>query len=324
MRFLIAGLGSIGRRHLRNLVACGERDVLLLRSGKSTLPDGELDGFPAVDDIRTALERRPDAVIVCNPTALHLDVAIPAAEAGCHILLEKPVSHSMERVDVLQRAVRLGGSRLLVGFQFRYHPTLQKVKSMVHAGELGDVSSVRAHWGEYLPDWHPWEDYRASYAARRDLGGGALLTLSHPFDYLCWIFGDVAEARGVVGHGLDLKVEAAAEVSLRFTSEVLAGVHLDYLQRPPDHHLEVVGEEGRLRWNGWTGGLEVCRSPEWVWQHQPAPDGFERNDMFVQEIKHFRAVASGDESPACTLEDGIRVQRIIEAVRDSALRRERT
>src|SRR6185503_14446482 len=115
MKFLIAGLGSIGRRHLRNLIALGEKEIVLLRSHRATLPEDELAGYPVETDLRAALKtRKPDAVIVANP----------AAEAGCHVLLEKPVSHSLAGLDELQRAAGKSGSRILVGFQFRHHPTL--------------------------------------------------------------------------------------------------------------------------------------------------------------------------------------------------------
>ena len=318
MRFLIAGLGSIGRRHLRNLTALGESDIVLYRSGKSTLPEDDLAGFESETDLRAALDRRPEAVIVSNPTALHLDVAIPAAEAGCHLLLEKPLSDSMARVEELRRAVARGGGQVLVGFQFRHHPTLQRVKATIEAGGLGRVTSVRAHWGEYLPAWHPWEDYSVSYAARPELGGGALLTLSHSFDYLRWIFGEVVAARGVFGEGLGLQVEAAVEASLRFQSGLLAGVHLDYLQRPPDHRLEIEAENGRLRWDGASGDLETCQPPDGRWQKSPAPVGFDRNHLFVAEMQHFLQVAGGAASPACSLEDGVRVQEILEQIRISA------
>ena len=317
MKFLIAGLGSIGRRHLRNLGACGQTDVLLLRSGRSTLPAGELEGFPAVTDLGAALAWGPDAVIVSNPTALHLDVAIPGAQAGCHLLIEKPVSDSLDRVDDLRRAVEEGGSRVLVGFQFRFHPTLKRAKSLIDAGELGRTTSVSSHWGEYLPEWHPWEDYRVSYAARRDLGGGVLLTLCHPFDYLRWIFGEVEQAGGVAGHGLGLEVEALVDAALRFRSGVGASIHLDYLQRPPEHSLEVVGETGRLQWDGRTGTLKVSVSPQGARQQYAPPEGFERNDMFLAEMKHFIDVAAGSAEPVCSLEDGIRVQEILQQVRDA-------
>ena len=125
MKFLVAGFGSAGRRHFRNLLALGEKDIVLLRSHHSTLPDDELADYPVETNIDEALEKhRPDAVIIANPTSLHLDVAIPAAQAGCHILLEKPVSDSLERLDLLQTAAEKSGSKILVGFQLRHHPTL--------------------------------------------------------------------------------------------------------------------------------------------------------------------------------------------------------
>src|SRR5215217_5451239 len=103
MKFLIVGLGSIGRRHFRNLIALGEKEIILLRTRKSTLPDDELAGYPVETDLQGALKKyQPDAVVVANPTSMHLEVAIPTAQAGCHILLEKPVSHSLERLDLLQ------------------------------------------------------------------------------------------------------------------------------------------------------------------------------------------------------------------------------
>ena len=176
-KMLIAGLGSIGRRHLRNLIALGETDIVLLRSHRGALPEDELAGLPTETDLSEALRKhRPTAVVVSNPTALHLDVAIPAAHAGCSLLLEKPVSHSTDRLDVLRQVVSASGAQVLMGFQLRYHPCLLRARELVQTGRLGRLISARVHFGEYLPAWHPWEDYRKGYAARLDLGGGVLLT----------------------------------------------------------------------------------------------------------------------------------------------------
>jgi len=190
MKYLIAGFGSIGRRHFQNLLSLGEKDILFYRSRKSTLSDESLSGFRVEEDLEKALAQKPDAVVISNPTALHLDVAIPAARQGCHILLEKPISNSMDRIDELRNAAKASDSRILVGFQFRYHPGLMQINEWIQQEKIGSIYYVRTHWGEYLPDWHSWEDYHDSYSARKDLGGGALLTLSHPIDYLRWIFGE--------------------------------------------------------------------------------------------------------------------------------------
>lgn len=308
MRFLIAGLGSIGRRHLRNLQAAGEQDILLYRTGRSTLPGDELEGLPVYSDLNAALAQNPQAVIISNPTALHLDVAIPAAQAGCHLLIEKPVSHSLDRLDLLQTAAAQSGARILVGYHFRQHPGLQLVRQHLKAGIIGRPLSVHAHWGEYLPGWHPWEDYRQAYSARRDLGGGVILTLSHPLDYLRWLCGEIYECFAFIGHlgDLELDVEDTAEISLRFENGTLGSLHLDYNQRPSAHTLEIVGSEGTLKWDSTSGGVALFQETRGVWQNFPAPAGFERNDLFESEIRHFLAVARGETEPVCTLEDGIR------------------
>jgi predicted dehydrogenase len=324
MKFLIAGLGSIGRRHFRNLIALGEKDIVLLRTRKGTLPDDELTGYPVETDLTEALKKhKPEAVIVANPTSMHLDVAVPAAETGCHILLEKPVSHSLERLDILQKAAEKSGSKILVGFQFRYHPTLNKAHELIGSNALGKLLTVHAHWGEYLPQWHPWEDYRQSYAARADLGGGVIVTLTHPLDYLRYLLGDVQALWSFNGHisPLEIDVEDVAEIGLKFANGAVGGVHVNYFQRPTVHRLEIVGTNGTLRWDNADGILHFYKFPTSfgsysdnppapVMESFPPPEGFERNQLFVAQTRHFMEVVRGESEPVCTLEDGIQALRL--------------
>ncbi len=331
MRFFIAGLGSIGRRHFRNLIALGETDLVLLRTRNATLPEDELEGYPVETDLNAALRKhKPDAVIVTNPTSMHLDVAIPAAEAGCHILLEKPVSHSLERLDVLQQAAEKSGSKILVGFQFRYHPTLNKARELIHSNILGEILTIHAHWGEYLPQWHPWEDYRQSYAARADLGGGVIVTLTHPLDYLRYLLGEVESLWSFNGHisSLAIDVEDVAEIGLKFASGTVGGVHVNYFQRPPVHRLEIVGTNGTLRWDNAYGLLQLYKMPASFGSYadQPPapvmetfspPEGFERNQLFAAQTRHFIEVVRGESEPVCSLEDGVMALRLALAAYES-------
>ena len=165
MKFLIAGFGSIGRRHFRNLKALGQEDIVLLRSNRSTLETDEIEGVLVETTIEDALKHKPDGVIIANPTALHLDVAIPAAKAEAHILMEKPVSDSAARIPALQAALDASGAQLLVGFQFRFHPGVSYRHLMVLKGELPGITTVpphdyieqdvTAHFNRYLavPAW---------------------------------------------------------------------------------------------------------------------------------------------------------------------------
>jgi predicted dehydrogenase len=190
--------------------------------------------------------------------------------------------------------------------------------------------SARVHWGEYLPGWHPWEDYRQGYSARADLGGGVVLTLCHPLDYLRWLLGDVRSLWAFTSSNSDLEldVEDTAEIGLRFANGVIGSVHLDYVQQPPGHRLEIVGTEGTIRWDNADGAVKVYRphpqplSPrergEAGWQSYPLPEGFERNDLFLAEMDHFLQVIRGEAEPRATLEDGIWSQRLVQGVHDSA------
>jgi len=321
MRILICGLGSIGRRHLRNLVSLGESDIVLYRSGNSTLPGEELKDYPAESDLAAALERwRPAAALVTNPTALHQEVAISAARYGCQLFIEKPVSDRLEGISELRAAIEQSGHRALVGFQYRYHPGLRMAKRLVDEGTLGMLLTAQAAYGDYLPEWHAWEDYHNSYASRADLGGGALLTLCHPFDYLRWILGEVeaVTARTKAVAEFDLEVESIASVILEHTGGALASVDLGYHQRPMRHSLEIVGTEGTLRWDQADGALRWWTADRSEWQEQPAPPDYERNTMFMDEMRHFLQIVGGEGEPACTLDDGIKALEIALAARRSA------
>jgi predicted dehydrogenase len=319
-KFLIAGLGSIGRRHLRNLLALGEKDIVLLRSHRSTLPEEELVGLPVETDLAQALKmHKPAAVIVANPTALHLDIAIPAAEAGCAVLLEKPVSHSLDRLDLLQGVVSRTGARILVGFQLRFHPSLVRARELITEGRLGRVFSARVHFGEYLPAWHPWEDYRQGYAARTDLGGGVLLTQCHSLDYLPWLVGKVESVWGSLGKlsDLEIDVEDTAEIGVRFKDGSLGNLHIDYAQQPPSHRIAISGTHGSLVCDLLAGSTRLYEVARQEWEEFVVPKSWERNQMFAEEMQHFLDVVSGNADPVCTLEDGIRVMQLIAAVQAS-------
>jgi predicted dehydrogenase len=330
MRFLIAGLGSIGRRHLRNLVALGETDIILYRTHQSSLPDDELFGFQVETDLRSALARRPEGVVISNPTSLHLEVAISAARAGCHLLLEKPISHSLQGVEQLVTALQRGGGQALVGFQFRFHPGLQTIAGLLRQGVIGRVLSARAHWGEYLPTWHPWEDYHQGYSARRELGGGVILTLSHPLDYLRWLMGEVSALWAFAGsiNDLALDVEDTAEIGMRFADGSLGSVHLDYNQRPPAHTLEIIGVSGTIRWDNGDGAVHLYSAAPSTeasapildndWQTFRVSSDFERNHLFLAEMRHFLQVTRGEVAPVCTLQDGIQALRLALAAQESS------
>lgn len=312
MKILLVGLGSIGRRHLKNLSALGVRQLAAVTRNRCALPQDGLSPFLSFENLETALAWRPDAVFVCNPTAFHLETALEAARAGCHLFLEKPVSHTLEGLDELTALVEQQGLIAQVGFQFRYHGVFRQIKQALAAGQIGKVVSAHAHWGEYLPGWHPWEDYRHSYSAREDLGGGVVLTLCHPFDYLRWLLGE-AEVVGAVGgqlSDLETDTEDVALVSLRFENGAIGSVYLDYVSKPTKHTLQIIGTRGRIEWDADLGAAKIYfnSADECRLAFKTISPGkfFERNEMFLAEVADFLDCIKNDRRPACDLGDGIR------------------
>ena len=120
--FLIIGLGSIGKRHLRNLAALGIENITVLRRKEQFPTDDDLPQFEIETDLSQVLRKKPTAVIIASPTALHIEQAIVAAKAGCHILMEKPISHSINKVNDLLKIVKQQGIIFQTAFQFRFHP----------------------------------------------------------------------------------------------------------------------------------------------------------------------------------------------------------
>ncbi len=273
--------------------------------------------------LQQALDEKPDAVIVANITSAHLDVAIPAARQGCHILIEKPISHSLTGLEDFQAAIKEGGSKVLVGFQFRFHPCFLQIHRWIKEGAIGRPLSARAHYGDYMPGWHPWEDYRTTYSADPGMGGGAVLTLCHPIDYLRWLLGEVENVFAFTGNiaSLGIPSEDVAEILLQFGNGAVGSVHLDYYQRPPSYRFEIIGTDGSVQWDHSDNFARLFRANTGCWEMISAPSGFERNDLFKDEIRHFINMIKRNEEPIIPLQDGIQVLRIALAALESSARK---
>lgn len=325
MKFLIAGLGSAGERHLANLLELGvpPSDIVIYRQTDRKPRNTDLRRFEVRYDLDAALAERPDAVLVCNPTALHVRTAIAAAEAGAHLFIEKPLGACLDGVAELVATVAAKNLKAMMGCMTRFHPLLKKIKELLHTRTLGDVLCARAYVGEYLPDWHPWEDYRNGYAARHDLGGGAAATQSHELDYFLFLFGDVVDVTARIGRisPLEIDVEDYVAAQFGFKSGVQAELHIDYFTRPPKKNFEAIFTGGRLEWDFHAGVLTIDAVADGRRQEIRQPADFTRNDMFREMLRHFIECIAGGEESAVPLSEGIKVMQIIDALKRSAAER---
>lgn len=334
-RILIVGAGSVGERHLRNLLNLGQTQVALLRRR-----DGELrtvkDSTRQYTDWNKAIaEFNPEVVFVTNPTSCHLETAQQAALAGCHVLIEKPLSNQLsgisELVSTLERQGRFG----MVAYMLRFHPMLKQVKSWLAEGEQGTLGRpLYAHmaWAEHVPDWHPWEDYAGSYAVQKSLGGGAALTYSHDLDLCLWLFGIPRQVAGwpIQGAPLAGDAESGFDLLLRYHDGFTAHVHADYFTRPAVRQWELVATRGRVIFDYQAGTLTRfdARPGERPTPHGPrelavqtwhVPQGFDRNDLFVEELRYFFHCLEHGLAPQPNLWDGALAVKLALAARTAQI-----
>lgn len=336
-KMLIVGLGAAGQRHARNLKAIlGDRVELLAFRFRNISPclNKQFEVIPDVDpaaslgitvftNLNDALAQQPDAVIIANPSSLHLSVASAAAAAGCAIFFEKPLSHDWEGVTEFLKLVKRNNLITLVGYQWRFHPLLIELKDYLATKPLGRMIAVRATYGEYLPGWHPYEDYRQSYAARSDLGGGVLLTQIHDIDYLGWLLGWPDRVYSVGGHLSDLELDVEDVASTLLTCKidgrnVPVHIHQDYLQKPSSRSCEIIAERGRIHFDLIASTLKVWdRSGQIVRDEDFS--AFDRNELFVAAISHFVDCLEGLATSSIPVSEGARSLAVALAAKRSLL-----
>lgn len=335
MKVLMVGLGGIGQRHVRNLRALLGSEVEIeayrVRGLPHTLTDQlriepgsnveEKYNIRTHRDLDRALAQDPDAVFICNPSSLHIPIALSAAQAGCHLFIEKPLSHNYDEVEELITLIMRQNLIALVGYQMRFHPCLQRLQSLLQQQAIGQVLAVRVEVGEYLPRWHTYEDYRQMYASRRDLGGGVILSQIHELDYLYWLFGLPRRVFALGGHlsSLEIDVEDTASILMECVVEGLpvpVHVHQDYVQRPPSRTCQVIGDAGKILLDFHALTVHVFDGQGQLAETHTF-EGFQRNQLFLDELKHFLACLQGDQIPVVTVRDGAQSLRMALAARES-------
>jgi predicted dehydrogenase len=336
MRVLFCGLGGIGQRHLRNLRSLVPEDQLEVHAyrvlGRSEKLRDDLSIEPERSivtdynivvhtDLDGALATQPEIVFICNPNSLHTRMALQAAKAGAHVFIEKPVANTLDGLDELLSLVKARNLVFYVGYNFRFHPALIRLKELLLTGHFGNLLAVRSEIGEYLPNWHRYEDYRTMYASRADLGGGVILSQIHEMDLIYWYFGLPASIYCVGGKlsRLEVDVEDTATSLMQYRGPMgnfPITLHQDYLQRPPVRTFKIVGDQGIAQVDLIKGQLAVYNVEGDVVETWDG-SSFKRNDMFLNQMKHFLASVAGQTPPQVNLWDGIQSMRLALAAKES-------
>ncbi|MBU2868066.1 Gfo/Idh/MocA family protein [Pacificibacter marinus] len=311
-RFLIIGLGSIGRRHTRNLAALypSATFTFLRRNGTADALISDLNGrmITALDDLDY------DLIVLATPSALHIDLLPRLIQSGAALMIEKPIVTTLDDCDAILAALDTAPDAVRVsGFNFRHIASLIQAQQMIANGRLGRIIRASFKAGQWLPDWRPTQDYREVYSGSIALGGGVELDLVHELDVARWFFGELDLKYAIGGQLSQLEIESndvATMILAPPKGAPIVEVSLDYVSRQRVRRYEIVGELGTLIWD-LSGTLELREPNGKTTQIDHAEGGFDVAASYVDMMSRLMDAQTGAwPAHLQSLADGVISSRI--------------
>ena len=318
---LIVGYGSIGKRHLENFLQF--KDIrLTVYTKRNDLQLLKKKGIKVSNSLTECLKENPDIGVIANETSLHTPIAIKLAKEGLDLFLEKPLSNSLKDIEKLRAIVKKNKLITQMGCNLRFHPCIKKIKSLIEQQKIGKIISAQVQNYGYLPDHI--EDYKKSYAGRKDLGGGVILTNAiHEIDYMYWFFQEVENVISMSGKFSDLDVTAEdyAPSLLKFKNKIIGELHLDYFQRPEFRSCKIRGTKGEIYWDSVDNCVDVFNMNKKRWETK-FDSGFSNNldtySSYVEELKHFLKCVKRRKETINDLEQGVTTLKIALAIKKAS------
>ena len=289
---LILGCGSIGQRHIKNLKSIGVKSIYALRSRKGYHKnlDDTLDVLE-IENWNEVAKLKPDIAIISNPTSLHLETAIKLSPHVKGIFMEKPLSNSLEGVDKLKTEIKNNKNVFFMGHNLMFHPIIKNIKEFINSNELGKILNIQCQVGQWLPDWHPYEDYKKAYFAKKDLGGGVALTLIHEIHLAIELAGKPLEVCGMksVSSLLNLEsdIDVISDTMIKHESGCISQIHMDYIQKPMHRSGTITFERGWASYDFNENKIIIQISentkPEVLW----SDNNYDVNKMYLKQLECF-------------------------------------
>ena len=318
-KILVVGYGAIGKRHVRNILNHTKHEVIIFSKRKdlNSLRKKNVKVFHTLDE---CLSEKPKIGFITNETSYHIPVATKLAKAGLDLFIEKPLSDSIKGVGTLRSIVKQKKLVTQMGYHLRFHQCIINIRKLLKQKKIGKIISIQAENGSYLPDWHPYEDYRGGYAGKKELGGGIILTQIHDVDYLYWFFGNPKSIFSIMGKfsDLDISVEDYSASIIQFKNKITAELHLDFFQAPEFRGCKIKGTNGVISWNSGDNQVKLYNNKKRNWEIIFRAKDFERNEMYVDEIKHFLKCVKNRKNTINRIEEAIRTMNIALAMKKSA------
>jgi predicted dehydrogenase len=280
-KILFCGLGSIGKRHLINTIKYLEKKnsnciIDLMREDVTKpLPKEMEKHINKVYSYSDSIEDHYDVVFITNPTSEHYKTLLKTKSLGDYFFIEKPV------FDVVPQnsEIDLTSNKYYVACPLRYCSTIKNLHDNL---DISKVISVRAVCSSYLPEWRPSVDYRKSYSAIKELGGGVEIDLIHEWDYLCYLFGAPNNVKSIVKKCSNLEISSNdVAIYIGESDNIIYELHLDYFGRKPIRQLYIFMEDETVFVDINNSKINyLCANKEITFEE-------ERDDYQLGEIDYF-------------------------------------
>ena len=320
---LIVGCGSIGKRHIRNLISIGINRIYAVDLREDRLDEIKgLDGVIPLNTLTDVPFGSLTSGFICTPPASHIKLADILLQEQCpRIFIEKPLSHNYIEAKSLIPTVMNSKSIVAVGCNYRFHPAIQLAKKTLNKETIGKVFNFRSEFGQYLPDWHPWEDYAETYSAIADMGGGIALDRIHELDYIRYLLGDFVVKYSKVSRIGDLNINTEDNVDVVFETlnGVLGTLHLDYLRRDYKAGFNVVGEFGTISGDVGKNGYFSLYNAKTDSRETISFDTekYDLNRMYKDEIKAFFEIKNGEYGLMQNFEESLELISMVEKIKST-------
>lgn len=318
MRIAVLGCGSIGRRHLRNLQSLGYADLLAYDPDAQARSLAEEEtGTPSLSSLEEVWSRNPEVALITASTEAHVGLALAGARRGCHLFIEKPLSHTIDsRLKELLTEVERRNLITMIACNMRFHPGPLTIKEYLEGGFIGDILASRIQIGSYLPHWQPDHDYRQRYCASPEWGG-AILDCIHEIDLALWYFGpgQLSGSAYLTAESIGLKTDGLAEILISHKSGVLSSLHVNFVQRDYKRSCQIIGSRGTLYWDWNEGQVKAFGVAGTLSKCIREPKGWQLNQMYLDELEHFLDAAKNHSVTMNPISGGLEALEIALSVK---------
>ena len=313
----VIGLGNIAIRHRKNLKQLypDKKVIAMSASGRKIVHQVD-DADLIVSNLTEMVNLKPWFVIIASPSTSHASFAGQLAGFDIPTLVEKPLVAELKELDLVNLPEDYVEHKMAVAYCLRYLPSTQIVKKTLQDERLGSIYNAIVIVGQYLPDWRPNKDFMHCVSARKDLGGGALLELSHELDYLQYLFGNIQLKSSCLRttKELNLQVEEIADLTLEAANSILCYVHLDFVQKSPIRQCTIIGSKARLEWDLLDNRISIFTAEDR--QEVYNEPNFDKNNMYITMIQDFVAKISGLPNSCISFSEAAATVKLIEGAKN--------